>query len=258
MTWAFGLDLKPATAKFVLVALADNADDEGRAFPSVESLVAKTSLDRKTVIQALDQLERYEVLRDTGQRVGRTKQVKVYRLLKDSRDRAPFNEKSSAFGTVKPEAGTVPELPKDSVIGTVERVPKTDAKGTVFPSKGTVFPSKGSQKRYTEPSGNPQEPSGNRKSRTPTRARSRTVPEDFAITEEMRKWAKEAVPNVDIEAQTVLFRDHEFKDPHGNWPAAWRTWMRRAIEYQRSPARFEEPKLTWRPPPDEENVDAPR
>jgi Helix-turn-helix domain len=81
MTWAFDLDLKPASSKFILVALADNADDQGRAFPSLASLVKKTSLDRKTVISAIDQLEQIGLLRDTGERVGQTGQVKVYQLI---------------------------------------------------------------------------------------------------------------------------------------------------------------------------------
>lgn len=75
-----------------------------------------------------------------------------------------------------------------------------------------------------------------RGSRAPKRARSRTVPADFEVTEGMRSWAREACPAVDIDAETVKFRDHEFRDPHGNWPAAWRTWMRRSVEFRRSGA----------------------
>lgn len=70
--------------------------------------------------------------------------------------------------------------------------------------------------------------------RAPKRARSRTVPADFEVTEGMRTWATEACPNVDIDAETALFRDHEFKDPHGDWPAAWRKWMRRSPEFKRN------------------------
>jgi hypothetical protein len=247
MTWAFGLSLKPATAKFVLVALADNADDEGRAFPSIDCLINKTSLDRKTVIHALDQLEKMELATDTGNRVGRTKQIKVYRL----------NLKKSETGTLSQPTERVPEFPEGTDNGTAERVPKIPSNSTVFPSKGTVFPSKGSQKRDTESSGNPQEPSGNRKS-----ARARRVPADFEVTEEMRKWARSRVPEVDVDAETEKFRDHEYADPKSDWIAAWRTWMRNSLTFSRSggrgPSREDAPKLTWRPPPDEEGADAPR
>lgn len=80
MTWAFGLDIKPSSRKFVLVALADNANNEDLAYPCIKTLCEKTSLDRKTVIEALQDLVNAGVLIDTEKRVGATKQVKVYRL----------------------------------------------------------------------------------------------------------------------------------------------------------------------------------
>lgn len=215
MTWAFGLDLKPATAKFVLVALADNADDEGRAFPSIASLIAKTSLDRKTVIHALDELERLGLLVDTGSRVGQTKQVKVYRL----------DWKKPEIGTVSVGGERVPKLPEDTETGTVPKIP---ANSTEIPLKGTVFPPKESQKRDTEPSGNHQEPSGNRQ-RARKRA-SRRAPPEFAVTSEMREWAEREAPRVDLLRETARFRDCEFRTAHSDWVATWRNWMRTAQE----------------------------
>ena len=44
----------------------------------------------------------------------------------------------------------------------------------------------------------------------------------------------EECPDVDIKAQTKIFRDHEFKDAKTDWPATWRNWMRtKAIPHQR-------------------------
>lgn len=75
----------------------------------------------------------------------------------------------------------------------------------------------------------------------------------------MRSWAKAKCPNVDIDVETEKFRDHEYKDPHGNWPAAWRQWMRRSPEFGvrvngHAPAA---PALTWRPTEEEEGSNAP-
>jgi hypothetical protein len=97
-----------------------------------------------------------------------------------------------------------------------------------------------------------------RSGRAPARAPARRVPADFEVNAEMRKWATEACPHVDIDRQTEAFRDHEFRNAHKDWPAVWRQWMRRVPEFQRGPVRApaEEPKLTWRPPPDED--DAPK
>lgn len=82
LVWAFEQEIKPASTKFVLVAFADCVSDyDGCGFPSIDAICAKTSLDRKTVILALDRLEQIGVISDSGKRVGRTKQVKVYCLV---------------------------------------------------------------------------------------------------------------------------------------------------------------------------------
>lgn len=86
-----------------------------------------------------------------------------------------------------------------------------------------------------------------RSGRAPTRARSRRVPKDFRVTEEMRAWAKEACPNVDIDRETECFRDHEFRDPHSDWNAVWRQWMRRSPEFKRNGGPGAREDSGWRP-----------
>jgi hypothetical protein len=60
------------------------------------------------------------------------------------------------------------------------------------------------------------------------------VPDPFDVSEGMAHWAVEhGVPSETLQAQTEKFLDHHrakgtrFKD----WAAAWRTWMRNAVEY---------------------------
>lgn len=240
MTWAFAQEIKPSSLKFLLVALADNADDQGRAFPSLECLVQKTSQDRKTVIAGLDRLEELKLATDTGSRVGRTKQVKVYRLER-------FLESSNSSGN-----GIVEGAPKGPVYGTGAEngtVPNFPPNSTVFPGKGTVFPSKGSQKRNPESSLNRQkEPSGT------VRARARRAPTDFQITEDLREWARTRCPMVNIEAETEKFRDHEYRDPKTDWKAAWRTWMRNVPDFHRGAASV--PKKPFREAPTTEELEA--
>ncbi len=81
MSWVFAQDIKPSSRKFILLALADCMnDEEGCAYPSVCTLELKTCLDRKTVIEGIQDLISQGYLIDTEQRVGRTKQVRVLRL----------------------------------------------------------------------------------------------------------------------------------------------------------------------------------
>lgn len=57
--WAFGRPEKLSpTQRFVLVAIADNADGKGRAWPSKKELARKTGLGLATVYRALGELEK--------------------------------------------------------------------------------------------------------------------------------------------------------------------------------------------------------
>lgn len=59
------------------------------------------------------------------------------------------------------------------------------------------------------------------------------IDESFEVSDKLRKWAGEEVPQVEIDRETGRFVDHhlargnQFKD----WDAAWRNWMRRAPEW---------------------------
>lgn len=63
------------------------------------------------------------------------------------------------------------------------------------------------------------------------------IPECFEISSEMRAWAGDKVPGLDIDAQHEMFVD--YWKAHGkkmlDWQATWRNWMRRAPEFARPP-----------------------
>lgn len=137
MQWAFNQDIKPSSVKFVLVALGDNAQHDGLAWPSIAALSEKTGQDRKTVISALDRLEAAGYLSDSGKRTGSTGQIKVYR----------FN-----LGRNKDtENGTVPKT--EQFRNSRETVPNFPPKSTVFPHKGTENGTRNPQEPTTEPKG---------------------------------------------------------------------------------------------------------
>lgn len=56
INWAFKQDIIPAARKFVLIALADAADDYGVCWPSYNHLARKTSLTRRAVINNIKAL----------------------------------------------------------------------------------------------------------------------------------------------------------------------------------------------------------
>jgi hypothetical protein len=55
------------------------------------------------------------------------------------------------------------------------------------------------------------------------------APSDFVVSKEMREWAANEVPSVDIDFSTKTFMDHEFKTAHTDWKAVWRNWMRNPL-----------------------------
>lgn len=72
--------LKPLK-KLVLLSLADRAGEDHVCYPSIARLVEDTEMDRKTVLKIIDELIEDGLIVDTGERKGRTKQVKVYVLI---------------------------------------------------------------------------------------------------------------------------------------------------------------------------------
>jgi pyocin large subunit-like protein len=132
--WAIGLQLDKSSVKFVLVCLANRANDNtALCFPSIKQLEQDTCQDRKTVISNLRALCQLGLIQDTGERVGTTKQIIVYRLMVGS---------SPKIGT-STENGTVPVLESNSTVFpheqsrfSVETVPKT-VHGTQRNPKGT-------------------------------------------------------------------------------------------------------------------------
>lgn len=59
------------------------------------------------------------------------------------------------------------------------------------------------------------------------RPRRRRMPADHPI-EPLREWARANTPGVNFDAEIALIRDHEFRDPHSDWDAVIRNWLRRA------------------------------
>ncbi len=81
LAWAAKCNPGSAGRKLVLLALAECASRENNlAFPSIGAIAEFSCLNRKTIIAALDDLEATGFIAATGEKVGRTRQVKVYHL----------------------------------------------------------------------------------------------------------------------------------------------------------------------------------
>lgn len=96
-------------AKMVLLALANWADEGGCAYPSTAAIAEFGDMDHKTATTALDRLVTLGLVIDTGEREGRTKQIKVYKLNLESLPKTESSQKrkpSVSSGKAPQKRGT--------------------------------------------------------------------------------------------------------------------------------------------------------
>ena len=128
---AFEADISKSSVKFVLVTLADYANDSGEAYPSIERICKQTALNRKTVLAAFKTLVEDGFISDSGGRKGQTKSVKIWKLSIYSG--AKNGTTKQAQKRSRPKNGAVPKTdmskPKN---GTAKQYQKRDIEPSVL------------------------------------------------------------------------------------------------------------------------------
>ena len=128
LSWAFKCHVGNASAKAVLVYLADRADDDGTAaYPKIATIVNVTELSERTVRTALKTLQERDFIRRGDQRYAR--------LGKGGRNRLPQYCQIVWDLAVETDPSTLKWIGETH---TAERDPATMGK-TVDPEAGTVF-----------------------------------------------------------------------------------------------------------------------
>lgn len=196
---------KGSTLRFVLIALADNANDDGECWPSVATIGRKTGLCERAVRTALRQLEADGWLQ-TANGGGR-----------NGVNRYTVNPAPHAPGTTCPPASNAPKP------------------GTTCPPNPAPHAPK--------PSYNHKEPSdiGGKPPKAPVR-RASSICDDWEPSERNLSDAEaKGMKREDAMREADRFKDYHlakgstFKD----WDAAWRTWLNNSARF--SPRR-EAPK----------------
>ena len=78
--WAWTAPVNNSSQRLVLLSLADRAGEEHTAWPSIDRLAKDTVLDKKTVQKVILELINLGLIKDTGDRKGPTKRVRVLKL----------------------------------------------------------------------------------------------------------------------------------------------------------------------------------
>ena len=124
--WEYDLskNTKRSAKRLVLLALADRANKENTCFPSIARVVKDTGMDRKTVMNTINDLITLGLVLDTGERRGGTNQVRVLKINVDKQESYPQEHQLSTNKQC--------EIPKETVVN-------LPINGVEFPSNGGKF-----------------------------------------------------------------------------------------------------------------------
>ena len=115
---------KRSAKRLVLLALADRANKENTCFPSIARVVKDTGMDRKTVMNTINDLITLGLVSDTGERKGGTNQVRVLKINVVEQESYP----QSCSDTSNKQC----EISKETVVN-------LPINGVEFPSNGGKF-----------------------------------------------------------------------------------------------------------------------
>lgn len=223
MSWAFRQTTVPSGPRFVLVALADHANEDAEAWPSVETIGGKTGQNATTVRRGLRWLEEAGLITCVGKRGKRA-------------DHSPNCYRLNMAGTI-----SVQEPKLEATGGHNARAGKLHGRA-LRPSRAGTMPAEPSIEPSLSPSPVPSEVS--------KEARGSRLPPDWKPSPELLAWAAEARPDVDAAAEAEAFRDYWHAKPGAaarkvDWSLTFKTWIRRSNGFRRPAAgNSRPPKLT--------------
>ena len=117
---------KRSAKRLVLLALADRANKENTCFPSIARVVKDTGMDRKTVMNTINDLITLGLVLDTGERKGGTNQVRVLKINVDTVKQESYPQEGQNASNKQCE------ISKETVVN-------LPINGVEFPSNGGKF-----------------------------------------------------------------------------------------------------------------------
>ncbi len=234
-----------STAKLLLIVLADYANDEGMAWPSVKTMAEETEKSERSIQLLLRKLEQMRLIRKGDQKLvakyAKGRRPVVYKLFpKTKKGETPMDatvERGETHFT--PETGCTGET------GFTTRVQPTSPEGCnpLHPTGETHFVSgvkPTSPKPSQEPSIEPSREStrANKTDTTRLQALANLTPD-----QSHRQLANEI--GLDLDAELAKFRDHAIAGGHlpADPAAAFRNWLRRGRELGLGNTNRTEPAL---------------
>lgn len=224
--WAYDLQLSNVSQKFLLVALADMADEEFSCYPGQEKLAAMTATSVSTVRRAVQALEQLGLIRREERRIA-----------------GGYKTSDRYYLNVGAQPVTGQSDRQDSPVNVTAENDSHRSMKQFSPVNDDILT--GQPDRYIEVE-HPVEPSG--ESSGGARKRGTRIPNPFVVTAEMRKWAAQRCPHVDVDASTELFVNY-WRAKAGrdatklDWELTWHNWLIRdqSDAAERKPAPWTAP-----------------
>lgn len=234
-----------STAKLLLIVLADYANDEGMAWPSVKTMAEETEKSERSIQLLLRKLEQMRLIRKGDQKLvakyAKGRRPVVYKLF-------PTAKKGETPVNATVERGETHFTPETGCTGETHftpRVKPTSPEGCnpLHPTGETHFVSgvkPTSPKPSQEPSIEPSREStrANKTDTTRLQALANLTPD-----QSHRQLADEI--GLDLDAELAKFRDHAIAGGHlpADPAAAFRNWLRRGRELGLGNTNRTEPAL---------------
>jgi hypothetical protein len=199
----------PPTPKAVLMSLADNANDHGECWPSIDRICTRTCLHRATVIRAIGALEQLGHLvadRSNGRKT-RYCITPNLDLFEGEKPVAERNQSHNATGSAAQQTGRAARLDRSQ--------------------KAT--------KPVAQSDTNRQEPP--RTTKATAIATGTRLPEDWQPSTTLREWAASEFPGINLKAALDEFRDYWKGVPgqrgrKSDWDATFRNRVREIARRQ--------------------------
>lgn len=213
-----------STEKFAAVAVANHVNQDGQAWPYVNTVAEIIGKSHVTTRRALRGLVRKGVLVRVVQGGG-------------ARDQEDTTRPNLYVWNAK-------EAVKQWRVGAGDADPGADSVDLPVHTPPTWVPVVPPPARTPDDAGRPPAPAPRPEPPAPAPApspkqarptRGTRLPADFTVTPQMRDWAARTTPDVNVVSETERFTDYWVAAPgqrgvKTDWTATWRNWMRKAQE----------------------------
>jgi len=200
----------PPTQKLVLICLSEFADDNGRCYPSVDTIAERTGLNSRSVRRAISEIEKAGILTRSFCTGKRTDYI------------------INPCHSVTPD--TVSPLTESPIPLTLCPIPLTES--TKTPDRGVNI----TTINHHEPSLTTITNNAPAKAVAKREGAGTRLPVDWTVQESWFDDAMEiGLDAITIHSEAIVFRDYWHgvagaKGRKADWRATWRNWIRRKME----------------------------